>query len=120
MDWWPIDAAPVGTGNRLLIGVAVWSAYDLRLLDLIEQAVRDGRGTEVQVGVFDVDRLGSAADFERLIPGIGGVTQTPVVGYWVGGKLREHASGFLARQLVAGLFGFDPNAAVERPVATPR
>ena len=120
MDWWPIDATPHGPASRLLIGVAVWSGYDLRLLDLLDEAIRAGRGSDILVGVFDIDRVGSPAELERLLPGIGNVLQSPVVGYWVAGRLREHASGHEARQLVSRLFGFDPNALVERPTPTPR
>lgn len=120
MEWWPVDAVPHGTGNRLLIGVAVWSRYDLRLLDLLEEAFRDGRGAGIQVGVFDIDRFASPVELERLFPGIGTFHQTPVVGYWVAGELKEKASGFDGRQLVARLFGLDHNAIIERPATSPR
>ena len=120
MDWWPVDATPHGPGNRLLIGVAVWSGYDLRMLDLLEEAIRAGRGSDVLVGVFDIDRVGSLADLERLIPGAGTPAQTPVVGYWSAGTLKEAATGFHARQIVSRLFGIDHNAIIERPTASPR
>lgn len=119
MDWWPLDATPTGSGTRLLIGVAVWSTYDLRLLDVLEGAIHAGRGKDVQVGVFDVDRLAAADELQRLLPGVGTVTQTPVVGVWTAGELKQVASGFAGRQLVAQMFGLDHNAIVERP-ATPR
>jgi hypothetical protein len=120
MDWWPVDATPHGPGNRLLIGVAVWSGYDLRMLDLLEEAIRAGRGSEVLVGVFDIDRVGSLAELERLLPGIGTVPQTPLVGLWSAGAIKEVAQGFQARQLVSRLFGIDPQAIIERPAASPR
>ena len=120
MDWWPIDAVPHGPGNRLLIGVAVWSGYDLKLLDALEEAIRDGRGSGILVGVFDIDRLESPSDIERLIPGVGSVSHTPVVGYWVAGKLAEHGTGYPGRQLVCRLFGLDHNTIVQRAAATPQ
>jgi hypothetical protein len=120
MDWWPVDAAPIGTGNRLLIGVAVWSGYDLTLLDLLDEAIRTGRGSETPVGVFDIDRVSSLEQLERLLSGIGPIHQTPVVGHWVAGKLTEVASGFLGRQLVCRLFGIDHKAVIDRPTVTPR
>ena len=120
MDWWPIDATPIGSGNRLLIGVAVWSGYDLRMLDLLDEAIRSGRGADITVGVFDIDRCSSREQLERLLPGIGTVHHSPVVGYWSAGKLMEVASGFVGRQLVARLFGIDHSAIIERPAASPR
>lgn len=113
-DWWPTDAIPNGTGDHLLVGVAVWSVYDLTMLDLLEAAVRNGQGAGVPVGVFNVDQL-AAADFERLMPAIGFVHHSPVVGHWVGGQLIEKACGFHGRELVARLFGLDPKAMIERP-----
>ena len=118
MDWWPLDAMPNGTGNRLLVGVAVPLGYDLNLLDLLEEAIRGGRGDGLPVGVFDIDSLPSLDELERLLPGIGIVSHTPVVGHWVCGKLKQVASGYQGRQLVGQLFGFDPQLALERFVAT--
>jgi hypothetical protein len=119
MDWWPVDAAPNGPGNRLLIGIAVWSTYDLRLLDLVNEAIHSGHGSDIPVGVFDIDRVASEEALARLVPGIGLPPQTPIVGYWLGGQLKEVASGFAARQLVAGLFGLDPKAILERRTPSP-
>ena len=114
LDWWPTDAIPNGTGDRLLVGIAVWSAYDLTLLDLLENAVRHGHGAGTPVGVFNVDQL-APAGLERLLPGIGFVHHSPVVGHWVGGKLVEKSCGFHARELVSRLFGLDAKAVIERP-----
>lgn len=119
LDWWPPDAVPNGTEDRLLIGVAVWSRYDLNLLDLVEDVVRAGRGPVVPVGVFDLDRL-TPDDLNRLLPGLGPVHHPPVVGHWVGGRLARVACGFEARQFVAGLLGFDARLAIEQPAVTPR
>ncbi|WP_439631500.1 hypothetical protein [Gemmata sp.] len=113
-DLWPTDAVPNGTGNRLLVGVAVWSVYDLTLLDLLEDAARHGHGAGTPIGVFNIDQLESA-DLDRLLPGIGFVHHSPVVGHWVGGKLVEKSCGFHARELVARLFGLDSKAMIERP-----
>jgi hypothetical protein len=120
MDWWPIDATPTGSRNRLLIGIAVWSVHDLRLLDLLESAIRSGHTPDIVIGVFDIDQLSSQDELQRRFPGIGTVSHSPVAGLWSGGKLQEVASGFAARQLVAKLFGFDPTAILTSPTSTPR
>ncbi|MDB5312113.1 MAG: hypothetical protein JWO38_6315 [Gemmataceae bacterium] len=70
--------------------------------------------------MFNVDELSSPAELERIFTGIGTVYHTPAVGYWAAGQLKETASGFDARQLVARLLGFDPNLVLEQPAATTR
>ena len=115
LAWWPDRAGINGTGSRLVVGVAVWSNYDLRLLDLMNEAVANGAHGRVQVVVFNIDELASAAELQRIFPGIGEVLQTPAVGYWEAGELKETAIGFHARQLVGRLLGFDPQLATHSP-----
>ena len=118
LTWWPDRTETNGTGRRLVIGVAVWSNYDLRLLDLVNEVVLAGNHSDVLVAVFDIDAVASQAELQRIFPGIGEVIQTPAVGYWDGGQLKETASGFSGRQLVGRVLGFDPQLAVEQPVQT--
>jgi hypothetical protein len=92
-------------GRFLLIGVATWSGYDMKLLDLIEQTPG---GPEV-VGVFDTAECKSDEDFEKRIPGIGSVFQVPAVGLWEGGKPGARGWGHDGRQLVFRSFGLDPD-----------
>jgi hypothetical protein len=98
--WRPGD--PIFTeGNRLLLGVATWSGYDMRLLDVIQQTLADRQVTGLRVDVFNVEACQSPESFEHFIPGVGVVYQTPVAGLWEDGVLRQHASGYAARQLAA-------------------
>jgi hypothetical protein len=101
----------------LLVGVAVWSGYDMNLLDYLARAVADGSRPDTPVYVFDTDSVTSPEDFEVLVPGIGFVHHTPVVGYWADGKLVEKACGFHGRQIVARLFGIDEQLLHERITA---
>jgi hypothetical protein len=117
LAWWPDRTDTNGTGRRLVIGVAVWSNYDLRLLDLVNEAVASGTRPDLNVAVFNLDELAPPSELQRMFPGIGEVLQTPAVGYWEAGQLKETASGFNARQLVARLLGFDPKLILERPAA---
>jgi hypothetical protein len=84
-----------GTGDKLVVGVAVWSRYDLTLLDDLNAFA--AANPDVRVYVFDVDRIGG--QFDRFVPGIGDVGQTPVVGVWAGGVLVAKDTGFAGRQL---------------------
>ena len=97
-------------GARLLLGVATWSGYDMNLLDLIEEAPH---ANGIDIEVVDVDTLPSAEDVTRVFPGLE-FAQSPLVGYWVGGKLIEVAQGFAARQLVARLLGLNAAEVEER------
>lgn len=111
--WYPDHAGANGPAPRLVVGVAVWSNYDLRLLDILNELA--ARGNQPPVAVFDIDALASPDELERIFPGIGPVLQTPVVGCWDGGQLLETASGFAARQLLGRVLGFDPQLVLTPP-----
>lgn len=115
--WWSPDTPLPDAPELLLVGVAVWSGYDMNLLDHLDQAVASRVRPDTAVYVFDADSCTSADDFERIIPGIGFVHHTPVVGYWDGGKLVGKACGFHGRQLVARLFGIDEHLLHQRITA---
>ena len=89
----------VSDRDRILIGVASWSRYDLELLDRLHAHVRDC--VHPAIDVFDVDECHNFEDFERYVPGIGRVFSTPVVGVWRNGVLVSSAWGFKGRQLLA-------------------
>jgi hypothetical protein len=103
-------------GKRLLIGVATWSAYDMKLLDAVSQALqRPPSGLTVEV--FNVADCSSPEAFDRYVPGIGRVFHTPVVGLWSDGKLVDKATGRAGRELVARVSGLD-SLEVDRLLAT--
>ncbi|HEV3256935.1 MAG TPA: hypothetical protein VG013_08665 [Gemmataceae bacterium] len=132
LHWWSADAAAATVGKRLLVGVATYSEADMQLLDLVKDAVAKrklhglnearaqqqmlGCGVSAPVGsaqeslrveVFSTLDCRTHEDFDKYIPGIGKVYQTPVVGLWIHGLLREKCSGAPARILVARVCGFD-------------
>jgi hypothetical protein len=93
LRWWSPDGALPEDARFLLIGAAVWSGYDMNLLDHLDSAVTSGIRSDTPVYVFDADWATSPEDFESPIPGIGFVHHTPVVGCWAEGKLiifRDH------------------------------
>ena len=105
---WRVPGQPLPQVDEfLLIGVAVWSGYDLNMLDHLNTAVAGGVRPHVLAYVFDADSCNSPDEFEAIFPGIGFVHHTPVVGHWRGGTLVEKACGFHGRQLVAWVYGID-------------
>jgi hypothetical protein len=87
-------------GERILVGIATWSVYDLKLLDTLDAALSNG-GHQTVVDVFDVDDCDGHKDFERYIPGLTQVLATPVVGIWRDGALISSATGASGRILLA-------------------
>jgi hypothetical protein len=108
--WSPGSPIPA-QGKRLLIGVATWSAYDMKLLDAVAPALQRLPGN-LTVEVFNVADCSSPEAFDQYVPGIGRVFHTPVVGLWSDGQLVDKATGRMGRELVAGVFGLDLQEAV--------
>ncbi len=92
LELWAAGRAIPTRGSFLLLGVATWSGYDMKLLEEIEAARPDS------VGVFDIDEAQSD-DFSDRIPGLVGVAQGPVAGLWKDGRLIEFGSGHDAREI---------------------
>jgi len=103
-SWSPGSAIPA-SGTRLVIGVATWSGYDMRLLDVIAEAMsRQTSGAPV-VEVFNTADCREQRDFARYVPNLGSISQTPVVGVWRDGQLEWSGQGHEARDRAARLFG---------------
>jgi hypothetical protein len=113
LHWWRPGAAVASSGMRLLIGVAPYSAYDLRFLDLVNQALQTSLPDAPRVDVFDTLDCQRVEDFDAYVPGIGPVLQTPVVGLWENGTLKQKAAGKLGRELVGGVVGI-PSEVIAR------
>jgi hypothetical protein len=93
-------------GLRLLIGVATWSGYDMRLLDVIAEAPPPSDPSAAPlIHLFNTADCKEPGDFKKYIPKLRGVSQTPVVGVWRDGRLYEAKEGYEARELVARMFG---------------
>lgn len=116
-SWRPGDPS-AASGRRLLIGVATYSVYDMRLLDVLDEAMRRADSQALQIDVFDIEPCRSHTDFSQYIPGVGKVFQTPVFGIWVDGRLQETAQGAQARKQILRLCGLD--ACVEEEITDVR
>jgi len=106
-QWTPADATPPDT--VLVIGIASWSLYELRLLDLINGELATKQDAP-RVVVFDIgtkqnDELLHRIPFDQ--PPLG----TPMVGYWRDGHHVESAWGYAGRHLIYRVFGLDPGHA---------
>jgi hypothetical protein len=89
--------APITDGT--VIGIAFYSLHDLEFLDQF-LARRKTNRSQLAALVFDVLDLKEMADFERIIPGIGTVLQTPVIGVWKDGSLMAKGTGAQGRKLL--------------------
>jgi hypothetical protein len=90
------------TGDCIVIGIAVWNALDLELLDrLCEASTRIG----VRVEVFSLDDCDGQAAIKEYVPVVGRILQTPVAAVWKQGTLRDAARGHAARTLVVRELG---------------
>lgn len=104
-----------------VVGVAAgWSLPDLRLLDAI---VASERGRDVirrgGIAVFDMGGARCRSDLERIIPGLGKVYQSPVVGFWKMGGLIASRWGHDARRFLIDEFHLSVDLFAPAPTAAP-
>lgn len=97
-------------GRVLVIGVATWSRYDLRLLDLVSDHLALCRSA---VHVFDIDTITAPDEMERRVPGQRVPHHPPVVALWQDGRFVESACGFAGRHLVYRALDIEPGPAEE-------
>ena len=101
------DEKNISIQNGSLIGVAFYSLPDMELLDQLVSTFREKNLSHKEpepILVFDVLRCKTMRDFELLIPGIGSVYHTPVVGIWKEGQLVEKSAGAEGRMLLSRLY----------------
>lgn len=87
----PCTSIP-NTGVVVVIGVASYSPMELHLLDEVNLAFTKWPN-EVQIAVFDVLECQTMADFEKYLPGVGSIVQSPVVAVWQNGELTAKQTG---------------------------
>jgi hypothetical protein len=115
LHWWSPGDPVAERGARLLLGIAPYSWYDLRLLDLVDEALSTWRGPEAppRVDVFSTLDCRTQDDFHHYVPGVAPVYQTPVLGRWQDGVQVSKATGALARDEAARLFGKSERDVIE-------
>ncbi len=95
-NWRPGEALPT-QGKQILIGVASYSPSVLDILDALEAKLAVGATQDETIYLFDLSAIPELRDFEDYFPGIGKVYQTPVIGFWKDGVLKEKGWGAAAR-----------------------
>lgn len=104
LNAWHLGDPVSPASKRILIGIAVWSAYDLRLLDALDQAFVDKPSAHERIDIFELDAEGRTSGgyeyIEQVIPGLGRIYHTPIVGIWESSKLTKKDSGAAARELI--------------------
>ncbi len=104
LHYWQPGNPIVASGTRVLIGVSVWSGYDLELLDRLNDFFeRDPAKTVfLTVDVFNTDDW---ARLDEYIPSleIETVIHSPFVGVWRDGQLESSGSGHAGRVMVSAL-----------------
>jgi hypothetical protein len=105
LRWWHVGDDFGDEGVRLLIGVATWSGYDMRLLDVIAAALAHAPKRAPSVDVFNIADCRQLHDLRSHVPKLRQVFHTPIVGVWREGQLVESREGYEARDLVARMFG---------------
>jgi hypothetical protein len=110
LNSWHIEDLFPTVGHRVLIGVATWNGYDLRLLDALTETIHE-LGAQERIDVFEIEEeartSGGYGYFDRVIPGIGEIYQTPLVGIWESGALKQRGSGFVGRKLVVDRYNLN-------------
>jgi hypothetical protein len=107
LNYWRLDDSVPNAGCRTLIGIAPYALPDLQLLDSLERALSKKSNSAERIDVLDVLTCTTTDDFERCLPGVGRVFQTPVVGFWKNGNLKQEASGAPACQLIIRRYDLD-------------
>lgn len=100
--WQPGDPI-TGEGMRFLVGIAVWSVYDLRLLDSLKEALLKDF-TRGQVDVFDVDRCLTQVDLHKYLQNTEKMLRTPMAGVWENGQKVKDVCGYDAVQMLVAHF----------------
>lgn len=97
MELWQPGQDLINGDHGVWIAIATYSVLDLELLDALE-AKLSCEEQKQSIYVFDVFAFPEFGDFEKYLPGIGKVFQTPIIGAWTDGILEEKLWGAEARQ----------------------
>lgn len=121
LNTWHLGDPVLTAGQRVLIGIAAWSAYDLRLLDALSQVRPDKVGAQERIDILDIDAASRASGgwdyFEHMIPGIGQVFHTPLVGIWENSTLTQKGSGAVGRDLIIDRYGLSRDQIIGQKIS---
>ncbi len=89
--------------RRTLILYAEWSNYDRDLVSDLQKMISENVITD-EFHFVEVSVIKTMSEFEKYIPGIGPVYQTPAIGVWDGETLLYRGTGFHARQYLREMY----------------
>lgn len=92
-------------GRFLVIGVATWCGYDMRLLDVVTNALKRRPTPDLRIDVFNIADCPDKRAFAQYVPQLRHVFHSPMAGYWVDGRLEWSKEGYDAREAIAVMFG---------------
>ena len=111
LSYWRAGDPIVRTGVRFLVGLAPeFSLADLRLADILNNAVKSKARGDLVIDVFDVDDLQQGRLIPEYFPGAASITATPVLGVWEDGTLKRVLTGAKAMNLLLEHFGIQETA----------
>jgi len=111
--WWNPGDAIQATGMRILIGVATWSGYDLKLLDAVNDVLQSKLPSPIQVDVMNVGLVPDSTELHRCFPGASDFVQTPFLGVWNDGQVQMFRQGHHAIRELSLLFHVNPDEIAE-------
>lgn len=84
--------------HRIVVGLAPYARPELAWADSLSNIAASV--PDLRIEVFNVLECTEMSDFDRYIPSIGRVLQTPVIGIWSDGVLKESGTGYSGRVAV--------------------
>ena len=73
LGFWRVGDVVPKVPSWVLVGVATWSGYDMRLLDELNEARMRHPNPNERIEVFDTDDIRDQEQFDEYVPGIGKV-----------------------------------------------
>jgi hypothetical protein len=111
---WQLGDGVPGVPSRVLVGVATWSGYDMRLLDELNETCMRRPNPNERIEIFDTNDV-RQEQLDEYVPGIGKVVGLPVVGIWENGILIQKESGAVALNLLIDRYSLDRKRIMKLP-----
>lgn len=111
LSYWRAGDPIARAGDRFLIGLApTFSLADLRLADILNDALNSKPRSNLVIDVFDVDDLQQGRLIPQYFPGTDNITATPALGVWEDGQLQRALTGAKATDFLLEYFAIPETA----------
>jgi hypothetical protein len=120
LNKWGLGDSVADASVRILIVIAAWSNYDLRLLDALSETPARRTKLDERIDIADIDEIIGPTEnceliMDKIIPEIGTIFHTPIVGIWENGMLVQKGSGAAGRDLIINRYGLNREAIIKVP-----